>query len=173
MRLSPFSQPHAAACCGRGACDRGLPFARQRTARNLRQQIKPKMNSGLCCRLVLPVRCTSSCDKEGAIRPKEARESPVPRPARQQQAVDVISLLLQESLNSQQQTQVSPLRDPQRSIGFSWRGNWRPALARATGHPAAWAHDYCVSMLLLLKRACPQPYTGPGEDVAGAPGPWP
>ncbi len=54
-----------------------------------------------------PLRCISSGDKEGGSRPKEAGDSPVPRASRQQQAVDHISLLLQEALISQQQTQVS------------------------------------------------------------------
>ncbi len=43
---------------------------------------------------------------EGGSRSKEAGDSPVPRASGQQQAVELLSSLLQDSLNSQQQTQV-------------------------------------------------------------------
>ncbi len=92
---------------------------------------------------------------EGGSRPKEAGDSPVPRASGQQQAVELISSLLQESLNSQQQTQVSYLRDPRRGLGFCFMSRftscqvyrWRQLPAsRPPGYRAlAYLYSYGLS----------------------------
>lgn len=118
MRLSPLLQPLASACC-RAAATHGLPFARPLLTascnpRTQQPQLVLSNSSSSSCRLAAPPRCISSSsgDQEGGSRPKgdggNDNNNSVPRAeSRQQQAVEQLTQLLQESLKAQQHTQVS------------------------------------------------------------------